>query len=88
MGGRKEKRKKKGKWIQKAVKKPGALKAWLKRNAEKIEEVTGMEPFTKSGEVNTRCLQKLKKTKYYQRLSDRTKRRINLAITFESFRKG
>ena len=95
MGGRKGrkkgKKKKKGgsdRWIQKAIKHPGALKAWLKRHRSEVKKATGMNPFTKSGEVNTKCLQKLRHTKYYQKLSPTTKRRINLAITLEKFHKG
>ncbi|RLI77310.1 hypothetical protein DRP04_11610 [Archaeoglobales archaeon] len=84
---RKKGRKKDRKWIQKAIKHPGALKRWLKRNAKKVEKVTGEKPFTKSGEVNTRALQKLKKTEWYGKLSD-TKKRINLAITLEKMHKG
>ena len=83
-----KKRKRRNNWIQKAIKRPGALKAWLKRNRKKIKRLTGMDTFTKTGEVNTRCLQKLRKTEWYKRLSPTTKRRINLAITLERLRKG
>ena len=84
----KSRKKRSDRWIQEAIKRPGALKTWLKRNRRKIKRLTGMDPFTKSGEINTRCLQKLRKTEWYDRLSTRTKRRINLAITLEKLRKG
>ena len=74
-------------WIQKAIKHPGALKAWLRRNRRKIKRLTGMDPFTRSGEVNTRALQKLRRTDWYERLDTETKRRINLAITLERLRR-
>jgi len=86
--GRRRYRRRKNNWIQKAIKRPGALKSWLKRNEKKIRRVTGLNPFTRSGEVNTRCLQKLRKTRFYQKLPTKTKQRINLAITLEKFRKG
>lgn len=73
-------------WIQNAVKRPGALKAWLRRHEDEIEEATGMKPFTRTGEVNTNALRKLRNTEYYQRLSTKTKQRINFAITAEGFR--
>ena len=79
--------KKKKKWIQKAIKKPGALKKWAKRNARKIAAATHSPVFTKDGELNTRTLQKLRKTKMWERLDTTTKRRINLAITLEKMHK-
>ena len=82
-GGRKDRR-----WIQRAIKRPGALKKWLKRNEKKIEKLTGEKPFTKSGEVNTKALRELRKTEWYEHLSTKTKQRINLAITLEKFHKG
>ena len=75
-------------WIQKAIRRPGALKKWLRRNRRKIKQVTGMDPLTRSGEVNTRALQRLRKTEWYERLSPTTKRRINLAITLEKMHRG
>jgi len=75
-------------WIQRAVKNPGALKAWAKRYRKKIKDETGMDPFTKSGELNTNVLKSLRNTKWYQSLSSTTKRRINFAITAEKFHRG
>ena len=75
-------------WIQQAIRNPGALKRWLKRNEDRIKRLTGENPFTETGEVNTRALLKLRKTSWYRRLSPTTKRRINLAITLEKFHKG
>jgi len=75
-------------WIQRAVKNPGALKAWARRNRSRIKRLTGQDPFTKSGELNTNALKSLRKTRWYESLDSTTKRRINLAITFEKFRRG
>ncbi len=75
-------------WIQRAIKRPGELKRWLKRNAKKIEKLTGEKPFTKSGEVNTNALKKLRKTEFYEKLPTFRKQEINFAITAEKFRKG
>lgn len=81
------KKRKKRKWIQKAIKHPGALKAWAKRNARKIAAATHSKVFTKDGELNTRTLEKLRHTKMWDRLDTTTKRRINLAITLEKMHK-
>jgi len=56
-----------------------------------VKKATGMSPFrkTKQGgdKINTNALRKFKKTKEYQRLSTKTKRRITLAINFEMFKR-
>jgi len=93
MGGRKRrtrKRKSKGKrWIQKAIKRPGALKRQLKRGlARVIVGATKRPVWTKSGEINTNTLKAFRKTQAYQRLSTKTKQRINLAIRLEGYSKN
>ena len=76
-------------WIQKAIKKPGALKRWLKRGgARKIAAATKRPVWTKDGEINTNTLKAFRKTKAYEKLPTKTKRRINLAITLEKMHKG
>lgn len=74
-------RKRKKYWIQKAIKKEGALTRWLKRNERKIIGAIGRSPFNKDGTVSLTALKKLRKTRFYKGLSTTTKRRINLAIT-------
>lgn len=74
-------------WIQRAIKRPGALTRWVLRYRRKIKRLTGMNPITRRGEINTNALKKLRKTRWYQRLSTRTKRRINLAVTLERLSK-
>ena len=74
-------------WIQRAIRRPNALTRWLKRHREKVMEVTGVDPFTKRGEIRQLALLRLRKSDWYKRLSTRTKRRINLAITLERMRK-
>jgi len=77
-----------GRWIQKAIKKPGALKRWLKRGgARKIAAATKKPVWTKDGEINTNTLKAFRKTKAYEKLPTKTKRRINLAITLERLSK-
>ena len=75
-------------WIQRAIKHPGALRAWVMRHRAKIRRLTGVNPITRRGEINQRALLKLRKTKWYKKLSPTTKRRINLAITLEKMRRG
>jgi hypothetical protein len=60
----------------------------MKRHREKVMEVTGVDPFTKKGEIRQLALIRLRKSDWYKRLSTRTKRRINLAITLERMRRG
>jgi len=82
---RRSKRRKRSsrRWIQKAIKKPGALTKWVLKHRAKIKRLTGVDPITKSGEISQLALLRLRKTRWYKRLSARTKRRINLAITLE-----
>lgn len=76
-------------WIQRAIRNPGALSRQLRRGlARKIAAATRSPVYTKDGEINTRTLIKFTKTQAYQKLDQRTKRRINLAITLEKLRKG
>lgn len=58
-------------WIQRAIKKPGALRKYLKRKY-------GRKAFTKKGTIKVTFLRKLRKN---PRISTTTKRRINLALT-------
>lgn len=74
-------------WIQKAIKRPGALTRWVLRHRSKIKRLTGVDPITKKGEISQLALLRLRKTKWYKRLSTRTKQRINLAITLEKLHK-
>ena len=77
----------KRRWIQKAIKKRGALKAWLKRNERKIVSAIKDSVFDKEGDIKVTALRKLRRTKLWDRLSSTTKRRINLAITLHKLRK-
>ncbi|MEO0160399.1 MAG: hypothetical protein ABIL47_08000 [candidate division WOR-3 bacterium] len=74
-------------WIQKAIKKEGALKEWIKRNKKKIIGAIKENPLTKDGKIKITALKKIKKTKLYQKLDKKTKSRINLAITLKKLRK-
>ena len=71
----------KKKWIQKAVKREGALTRWLKRNERKIIGAIKRSPFNKDGSISVTALKMLRRTKLYERADATTKRRINLAIT-------
>ena len=63
----------KKKWIQKAIKKPGALRAYVKRRF-------GEEGFTKSGTIKMSVLRELAKRK------DTIGRRARLAMTLRGMR--
>jgi hypothetical protein len=66
-------RKKDNRWIQKAIKKPGALRAYVKR-------YFGEEGFTKSGRIKASVLRELAKR------NDRIGKRARLAITLRGMR--
>jgi hypothetical protein len=68
-------------WIQDAIKRPGSLRAWLKRNKRKVVAAIKEDPFTKDGKIKVSALKKLRRTKLYERLPTRIKRKINLALT-------
>jgi len=75
-------------WIQKAIKRPGSLKRWLKKNEKRIERRYGVSPFTKDGKIRLSVLRKLKRDKEF--LKDLAgaryrliQRKINLAITLK-----
>jgi uncharacterized protein (DUF2344 family) len=75
-------------WIQRAVKRPGSLKKWLKKNEKKIERRLGESPFTKDGKINARVLHRLKRDKELLKDLAGSKwrlihRKINLAVTLK-----
>jgi hypothetical protein len=78
--------KRSNRWIQRAIKRPGSLKAWLKRNRARIRRATGRDPFTRDGKVSVSTLKALRRTRMYERLPARIKQKINLAITLHKLR--
>jgi dephospho-CoA kinase len=80
-------------WIQRAIKRPGSLRAWLKKNARKIERRYGESPFTKDGKINARVLRRLRSDKEFLKdlAGSRWRlihRKINLAITLKRLSSG
>ncbi len=67
-------------WIQEAVKRPGALKEWLRKRF-------GRRAFTRDGEIKESFLRKLKEEIKRGRIKVKDKetwlRRINLALTLK-----
>jgi len=85
---KKSKKSSKRKWIQKAIKRPGALHRWLKRGGWRIVQGATKKPvYTKTGEINTNTLKQFRNTEAYEKLSTKTKQRINAAITLENLSK-
>jgi len=79
---------KKRKWIQKAIKRPGALVRWLKRGGWRIIAGATKKPvWTKDGEINTNTLKEFRNTEAYKKLDTRRKQQINTAITLERLSK-
>jgi len=74
-------------WIQRAVKRRGALTEWLKRNERKVVGAIKDNIFDKAGNINKSALEKLRRSDFYERLDAKTKRRINLAINLMRLRK-
>ena len=79
-------RRKSDKWIQRAIKRPGSLRAWLRRNRARIKRAVGRDLFTKDGKVSVAALKALRRTKLYEKLPLRIKQKINLAITLHKLR--
>ena len=78
----------KKKWIQRAIKRRGALHRWLKRGGARVIVGATKKPvWTKTGEINTNTLKSFRKTEAYRRLPTSVKQRINLAITLERLSK-
>jgi hypothetical protein len=80
-------------WIQRAIKRPGSLKAWLKKHAKRIERRYGESPFTKDGRINTRVLRRLKRDKGFLKELSRARwrlihQKVNLAITLKRLGRG
>jgi len=70
-------RRKNKKWIQKAVKKEGALREYMMRRY-------GKKAFTEKGTIKTEYLKKVLKDK---KADTKTKRRVQLALTLRRLRK-
>ena len=78
----------KRKWIQKAIKRPGALVRWLKRGGWRIIVGATRKPvWTETGEINTNTLKEFRNTEAYKKLDTRRKQQINTAITLERLSK-
>jgi len=67
-------RRRRRKWIQKAIKRPGSLRAYVKREY-------GAKGFTKRGTIKVSVLRELAKKK------GKTGRRARLALTLRELRK-
>ena len=79
---------KKRNWIKRAIKRPGALHAWLKRGGWRIVAAATKKPvWTKDGEINTNTLKQFRNTEAYEKLPTKTKQRINLGIRLEGYSK-
>jgi dephospho-CoA kinase len=79
-------------WIQEAIKRPGSLRAWLKRHQKAITRRYGESPFKRDGTIKVTILKKLKNDdEFLRRLSKSRykliKRKINLAITLHRLRR-
>jgi dephospho-CoA kinase len=79
-------------WIQKAIRRPGSLRAWLKRHQEAITRRYGESPFRRDGTIKVSVLRKLRKDdEFLKKLSKSRygliKRKINLAITLHKLRR-
>jgi len=79
-------------WIQEAIKRPGSLKAWLKKHSKAITRRYGESPFTKDGKIKTSILKKLRKDDEFLKKLARSryrliKQKVNLAITLKKLSK-
>lgn len=81
--------KRKEKWIQGAIKRPGSLTEWFKRNRSKLKKKLGFDPITKSGDINDRAITKtIKLAKEGKiKVSKTTLKRLYLARTLQKMRR-
>jgi len=79
----------KSKWIQEAVKHPGALTQWFKRNRKELKRKLGFDPITKKGDINDRAIpatiKLIKEGKI--KASKKTLRRLYLVKTLQKLRR-
>ena len=77
------------KWIQKAIKKKGALTNWMNRNRKRLKRILGFDPITKKGDINDRAVNKLIKLKKEGkiRIGEKTYKRLTLAKTLAKLRR-
>ena len=82
MGGKKN-------WIQKAIKRPGALLAWFKRNRRKLKRKLGYDPITRRGDIRDRAKRDVLRLAEAGkiRITQRTRKRLQLAITLDKLRR-
>lgn len=81
-------------WIQKAIKRPGALRRWFKTNRKKLKKILGYDPLTKRGTIKIRALKDTYllavRSRIHKRgklrVSKKTLSRLRLAITLNSYR--
>lgn len=81
-------------WIQKAIRRPGALKWWFKTNRKKLKRILGYDPMTRRGTIKIRALKdtyslavrtRIRK-RGKLRVSKKTLARLRLAIRLNSYR--
>jgi hypothetical protein len=80
-------------WIQRAIKRPGSLRAWLRKHEKKIERRYGESPFTRDGKIKMSVLRRLKRDKGFLKELSRARwrlihKKINLAITLKRLGRG
>ena len=79
----------KRRWIQKAIRHPGALLAWFKRNRRKLRRKLGYDPITRKGDIRDRAIPDTLRLVERGRLrvTSRTKKRLNLGLTLQRLRR-
>ncbi len=82
-------RTRKSKWIQEAVKHPGALTQWFKRHRKELKRKLGFDPITKKGDINDRAIPATIKLAKEGRIkiTEKTLRRLYLAKTLQKLRR-
>ena len=82
-------RRKNRRWIQRAIKHPGALTAWFKRRRRVLKRKLGYDPITKRGDIRDKAVRdtiRLAKAGKI-RVSETTMRRLYLARTLQRLRR-
>lgn len=76
-------------WIQKAIRRPGALLRWFKRNRARLKRKLGYDPITRRGDINNRAKRDVLRLADQGRIriSQRTRKRLQLAVTLDRLRR-
>ena len=75
-------------WIQCAIRRPGALRQWFQRNRKRLKRLLGYDPLNRDGTIKAKAITGVLRLhkEGRLRLDTTTVRRLNLAKTLRRLR--